>query len=170
MKTIKYTILTIFLLLSSCTEKIQDSETLGRKLMKIWESGEVEKLDLIMSSDAVYTAGQDGDVYDDPDEIKDYISHVGGFSKDFKVDIKSVKATETFSVLEWKMTGFQHKPVPGKISVPTNRKFTVNGVTIVEVENGKIIRATDYLDLLGFVVQLGAKVDLPGGKIIGKVD
>jgi hypothetical protein len=38
----------------------------------------------------------------------------------------------------------------------------------MEYKDDKIIKAVDYMDVLGFVIQLGGKVELPGGVIIGK--
>ena len=37
---------------------------------------------------------------------------------------------------------------------------------IIHVKDGLITKAIDYLDSLGFLVQLGAKVELPGGVVL----
>jgi len=41
-------------------------------------------------------------------------------------------------------------------------------MTRIEVKNGKIERASDYMDVLGFVIQLGSQIELPGGIVIGE--
>jgi hypothetical protein len=37
---------------------------------------------------------------------------------------------------------------------------------VVELRDGRIARAADYIDVLGFVVQLVGRVELPGGVAI----
>jgi hypothetical protein len=44
--------------------------------------------------------------------------------------------------------------------------MTIKGATLVRVEAGKITRAADYLDALGFVLQLGSEVALPGDVVL----
>jgi hypothetical protein len=34
---------------------------------------------------------------------------------------------------------------------------------MIEVADGMIVRAADYIDTLGFVLKLGATLELPGG-------
>jgi len=64
------------------------------------------------------------------------------------------------------MRGIQDRPIPGRIEIPSNKEFKVKGVTIIEVKDGRITKATDYMDLLGFMIQLGARVELPGGVVL----
>ena len=42
----------------------------------------------------------------------------------------------------------------------------MNGVTIIEMEGGRIIRAADYVDTLPMMLQLGGRVEMPGGGVI----
>lgn len=70
------------------------------------------------------------------------------------------------AVAEWTMTAVQDRPIPGRVPVATDRRVEIRGVTLVEVRDGRITRAADYLDALGFVIQLGGRVALPGGASI----
>ena len=65
------------------------------------------------------------------------------------------------------MSGVQNKPISGTVNIATNKDYKLNGVTLLEFDNGLIIKATDYMDVLGFVLQLGACVELPGGVELG---
>jgi hypothetical protein len=49
---------------------------------------------------------------------------------------------------------------------PGNIAPYVNGVT--EFKDGKIQKASDYMDVLGFVIQPGSQIRLPGGVTIGE--
>lgn len=44
--------------------------------------------------------------------------------------------------------------------------FELKAAAVVELRDGRIARAADYIDVVGFVVQHGAQVELPGGVII----
>ena len=152
--------------LMSCTKKTYISESHGEALIRIWENGNIQDLGKIMAHDAVYEAAQQGHSYNGIDEIGNYVGHVNSFAKDLKIKIISLKSSETSAVVEWIMSGIQNRPIEGRVSVATNREFNVKGVTIIEINDGLISKATDYMDVLGFVIQLGARVELPGGMVL----
>jgi steroid delta-isomerase-like uncharacterized protein len=149
-----------------CTENSTIPETQGRALIKIWESGKVEDLASVMSTDAVYIAAQQNHSYEGIEEAGRYVGHAKLFASDLKIEVISVTSSKSTAVLEWIMTGTQDRPIPGRVTVATNREFSVRGVTLIEVKDGLISKATDYLDVLGFVIQLGARVEFPGGVVL----
>ncbi|MFC1628907.1 ester cyclase [Gemmatimonadota bacterium] len=167
MRNLLLVLASVLLLLSGCTSGPSVPEDLGRALIAVWESGAVEDLDEIIAIDSAYEAAQQGYVYEGIDAIKGYVGHVRMFASDLRVEVLSVNSTKTTAVLEWEMTGVQTQPIPGRVVVATNRNFSIKGVTLVEVEGGLIKTATDYMDVLGFVIQLGARVELPGGVVLG---
>lgn len=167
MKISSFIMLGFLIALFGCSENASIPESQGRELMRIWENGNIQALNRVITSDAIYEAAQSGDSYKGIDAFGRYVGHVNLFAKDLKIEVLSVNSTDTTAVLEWKMTGIQSRPIQGRVSVATNREFTVKGVTLVEVKNGLICKATDYMDVLGFVIQLGARVELPGGVVIG---
>jgi hypothetical protein len=65
------------------------------------------------------------------------------------------------------MRGVQDRPIAGRVPVATGRSFAIRGATLIEMKDGRIRRAADYIDVLGFVLQLGARVELPGGVVLG---
>lgn len=161
-------ILVMLLAFFGCTSNPSIPEIQGRALLAVWESANMQDLDKIMVENSVYEAVQQDYVYNGINEIKDYVGHVRLFASELSVEVHSVKSTKTMAVLEWAMTGIQSQPIPGRVVVATNRKFRIRGITMVEVQDGLISKATDYMDLLGFVIQLGGRVELPGGVVIGE--
>lgn len=152
--------------IQSCSEKSSIPESLGRELMDIWQSGNNEDLGSIFSKNAVYEAAQQNHTYKGLEQIRSYVGHVRKFAKDLTIEVISVNSTKSTATIEWIMTGIQDRPIPGRVTVPTNKEFMVKGVTLIRVEDGMITKATDYMDVLGFVMQLGAKVELPGGVVL----
>lgn len=46
-------------------------------------------------------------------------------------------------------------------------EVVLSGVTIIEMEGGRIMRAADYTDTQPLLLQLGARIELPGGGLLG---
>ncbi len=142
------------------------SESLVVQLMEIWQSGDDKKLIAIAQTDMVYHDVPNNHHFKGIEESRSYIKHVHNWASDIKIEITKVHHYEQAALAEWTMTGIQSRPIKNRIAIATNNQFTLKGATLIEIENGKIIRAADYIDVLGFVIQLGAEVKLPGGKII----
>ena len=152
--------------MQSCAETSSTAESLGRKLIGIWQNGNIEDLGAIVSENAVYEAAQQNHAYKGLEQFGSYVGHLSKFAKDLKIDVLSLNSSKTTATIEWVMTGIQDRPIPGSIEIGTNKEFKVKGVTLIEVKDGLITKATDYMDVLGFVIQLGARVELPGGVVL----
>jgi hypothetical protein len=76
--------------------------------------------------------------------------------------------SEDFGYVEWTFRANQSSPITGRIPIATNNDVILNGVTLIEFKEGKIEKASDYIDVLSFVMQLGSKLELPGGVVIGE--
>ena len=100
--------------------------------------------------------------------INKYINHIHNWASDIKMEIREINVSENMGYVEWTMTAKQTRPIEGRVPIATNKNINLNGVTLMEYKDGKIIKAVDYMDVLGFVIQLGGKVELPGGVIIGE--
>ena len=138
-------------------------EILAKKLMSVWESGDVEQLESFMSPDVLYEDLANGRSLDGIAATSAYISHVHTWASGVSIEVTRVFGNDSEAAAVWVMTAIQSGPIPGRVPIATNRPIEVHGITLVTIEDGKISRATDSLDALGFVLQLGATVDLPGG-------
>lgn len=138
-------------------------EELVKDLMSVWENGDTERLETILSPTVVYEDIPNGRTLEGLDAARAYVSHVHTWASEIQIEVTHVFGNQTEAAAEWVMTGIQSAPIPGRVPVATLRPIKIRGVTLIRVENGKIIRAADSLDALGFILQLGAFVDLPGG-------
>lgn len=161
-------ILAFPMLLAGCNATSGDAEHRVRQLMTAWETGDTRALADIASSDVIYDDVPNGQRYEGLAGVRQYIGHVHSWAKDVRITISSVHSGRNAAFAEWVMRGVQDRPISGHVLVATNRPFELRGATLVELRDGRISRAADYLDVLGFVVQLGARVELPGGVIIGE--
>lgn len=176
----KYFFITlIFLIFSfSCNTKeqkvnrgnlgVNNVKKLGQDLIKLWETGDTLKTKKLFTKECTYTDIANNQVFSGVQEINKYISHIHSWASDIKMTTRNIKVSDEMGFIEWTLTAKQTKPIKGRIPVATNNNITLNGVSLIEVKNGKIEKASDYMDVLGFVIQLGSKIELPGGMVIGE--
>jgi steroid delta-isomerase-like uncharacterized protein len=137
-----------------------------RQLMRIWESGDSDSLEEIASPDVVYDDVPNGTRFEGFEGVRRYVGHVHSWASRIQITIGAVHSGSHAAVAEWVMRGVQDRPIPGRVPVATHRAFELKGATVVELRGDRIIRAADYLDALGFAVQLGGGVELPGGVMV----
>lgn len=154
-------------MLAACGEpEARSAEELVIDLMAVWASGETDQLAELMSPDVVYEDIPNGTLLQGIDASANYVAHVHKWASDVEISVDRSFGNDTNAVAEWTMTATQSGPIPGRIPVATNNRITLRGVTLVHVEAGRIKRAADYLDALGFVLQLGSEVTLPGDVVL----
>lgn len=138
----------------------------AQQLMKMWESGNTAQLEEITNADVIYDDVPNGERFEGREGVRRYIEHVHGWAGQVQIEVTAIHGGADSVVAEWVMRGVQERPIPGRVLVVTNRKFQLKGATIVELQEGKIARVADYIDVLAFVIQLGGRVELPGGIVI----
>jgi len=138
--------------------------------MGVWESGHTQALDTLLADSVVYDYYPDGTRYTGRDQVAGYVAHVHAWAGQVRLEVTAVHDAHPAAVAEWTMRGVQDRPIPGRIPVSTGRAFTLRGATVVQLApDGRIARAADYIDVLSFVLQLGARVELPGGVTVQTV-
>lgn len=135
-------------------------------LMQAWETGDTARLDRLFVVDAVYDDVANDHRFAGVSEIRGYVEHVHSWASDVSITITDVHAGPAHEVAEWIMEGVQDRPIPQRVTVATGRRFQIRGATLVEVEDERIIRAADYLDVASFALHLGARLVLPGGTVL----
>ncbi len=172
-----YYVTLIFLIFSfSCNTEKQKAEEknltvnnvkkLGQDLIELWETGDTLKTKNIFLKEGTYTDMANNQVFSGVQEINKYISHIHSWASDIKMTTRNIKVSDEIGFIEWTLNAKHTRPIQGRIPVATDKNITLNGVSLIEVNNDKIIKASDYMDVLGFVIQLGSKVELPGGMVI----
>jgi len=138
----------------------------ARRLMEMWESADTAQLASLAAEDVVYDDVPNGQRFQGHEGVRRYIGHVHSWAGAIRFEVTAVHGGDDSALVEWILRGVQDRPIPGRVPVATGRPFELKGATLVEMKGDKITRAADYLDILGFVVQLGARVELPGGVVI----
>jgi len=140
-----------------------------QELMSIWRTGDTASLQEIFADDAVYVDTPNNVRLVGLEQAAGYVTHIHSWATDVEVEVGHVMESDDGASAEWVMRATQSAPIGALVPIATNRPVTITGITVIQTRNGKIVRAADYLDALGFVLQLGATVELPGGTKLGEL-
>jgi steroid delta-isomerase-like uncharacterized protein len=100
------------------------------------------------------------------EEILGYLTSVHDWADDVYMNVGQVHVSATGATAEWIFAAVQARPMGELVPVATGLEVVTNGVTIVEIDGGRIRRAADYMDTTPVLLQLGGRVELPGGGTI----
>jgi steroid delta-isomerase-like uncharacterized protein len=104
------------------------------------------KISPLFTDDCVYEDIGAGEVCHGKQELKAYFDGMLVWSADFRIESKSLFATGNGIASEWVMTG-THKA--------TGKKYSIRGVSVSELRDGRIRRNTDYWNMSAFLEQIG---------------
>jgi steroid delta-isomerase-like uncharacterized protein len=162
----------VMMALTACFPRGGPSPTLARNeivaysLIDAWQSGDRDVLTDLFWPAAVYDDFANQVQYQGIQEIVGYVQHVQAWADGLSIDVAAVFPSEEGATVEWVFSAVQVHPIGDRMPVATGREVVLNGVTILEIENGRIRRAADYVDAMALVLQLGAEVHMPGGSVV----
>jgi len=133
---------------------VEENVVLMRRWFKeIWNEGRVQTIYDLMTENAI-GVGQDepGKVIHGPREFAALYERLHGAFPDIKFTVEDTFGADDKVVVRWSAdmthTGDQ-------LGFPaTNKRVKITGITIAQIEHGKIIRGWDNWDQLGLMQQL----------------
>jgi steroid delta-isomerase-like uncharacterized protein len=117
-----------------------------------WSSHDVDRVLRLFIDDCIYEDVPTGSVNVGKDALRDFAEFFFAIAPDLKVELSSRLEAERLAVGEWKMSGTQQGDMPNLPA--THKPFSIRGVSILELQDGKIRRCTDYWDMSAFLKQL----------------
>lgn len=165
------TLLLLIAALQACVTADSDptatrNELLALSLLDAQQMADTTAIVELFWPDAVYDDYANQLQYRGIQEIVGYVTSVHGWADDVYLNAGEVHASGTGAVIEWLFAGVQARPLASYAPVATGREVVLNGVTIIEVDGGRIRRAADYVDSGALALQLGGRIELPGGSVI----
>lgn len=142
------------------------NEIVARTFIAAWASADTTTLTDLFDPDAVYDDYAGQDQHQGIQEIVGYVTSAQTWATGINIDAGAIHVSEHGATIEWVFSAIQDRPIGTRIPVATGNDVVMNGVTILEIDKGRITRAADYVDELPLLLQLGSKVDLPGGGTI----
>lgn len=133
------------------------------KMLRDWveaeNSQDVDKFASFYTDDAVWEDVALGLVNRGKKEVKDYFKAMFVAFPDLKFEVESAFVAGDWGGCEWLMTGTQTSDFSG---IPaTGKKFSVRGVSVIQLRNGKISRNSDYYNLATLLQQVGLMPGTP---------
>jgi steroid delta-isomerase-like uncharacterized protein len=121
---------------------------------ELWNEGKLEVADQIVSPN--YTNHDPASPWVPPglNGCKTLVTGYRTVFPDIRFDIKQDVVGANSVVSHWACTGTQKGPLMG--IAPTGKRMSVEGISILHVQDGKITHQTTIWDALGLLQQLGA--------------
>lgn len=155
------------LLFTACAEQeptVRASELALRSLAAAFESADTALIVDLFAPDARYDDFANQATYEGIDEIVGYVTAAHSWGDDVYMNIGQVHSSDAGAVGEWVFSAIQSRPMADLFPEATGREVVMNGVTIVEMLGGRIVRAADYTDTAPLMLQLGGRIVLPSGE------
>jgi hypothetical protein len=144
----------------------RESELAIRTLMASWESADSAVIRDLFWPQATYDDFPNQATHQGVEEIVGYVTSPHAWGDDVFMSVGEVHASESGAVAEWVFSAVQNRPMGTTVPVATGLEVVMNGVTIIELDRGRILRAADYADPTPLWLQLGGRIELPGGGVI----
>ena len=132
-----------------------DIEDLANAWIEAWNSHDTDKIAALFADDFIHEDVAIGAVFRSKEELQAGISALFAACPDVKLEQKSLFGTSDWLAQEWVMTGTQTGAF-NDLGIPaTGKSFSIRGVSIIEVHDGKVARNSDYWSLTSMLQQLG---------------
>jgi hypothetical protein len=145
---------------------LEQNEFTVQALISAWASADTSLISEIFWPEATYDDFPNQTTYEGLQEIVAYITGVHEWGDDIYMNAGLVHVSESGAVAEWTFSAVQRRPMGDLVLEGTGREVVLNGVTILEIVDGRILRAADYMDTAPLMLQLGARIELPGGAVL----
>lgn len=128
-----------------------------RWFKEVWNEGRVQTIYDLMADDAI-GVGQDkpGVEIHGPADFVALFNRIHGAFPDMKITLEDTFGADDRVVVRWSAlmthTG-DHLGIPA-----TNKKVRITGITIVRIENGKIVEGWDNWDQLAMMQQVSTAI------------
>jgi steroid delta-isomerase-like uncharacterized protein len=137
---------------------LRELESLIDRLNAAWNAKDAEAIESLFAADAVHEDVTSGSVRRGVSAVRALFTETWRAIPDVRTQVVRVIGQEDWAAWEWTMTATHTGDFPNLPA--TGRRFTLVGVSIMQVKDGKILSQRDYYDQASFLRQVGA---LPTG-------
>lgn len=125
------------------------NSAIAQSWIDAWNSHDPDKLAALFTEDALYEDVAFASVNHGLAELKKFAASEFSASPDLKVELVNSSIGSEHGTIEWVFSGTD----AGMFK--TGKKFSVRGVSVITLSNGKISRNIDYYDAASLMRQLG---------------
>ena len=147
-------------------QAVSQNELIARSLVDAIQAADTATIVELFWPEATYDDYASQLQHRGTDEILGYLTSLHDWADDVYLNVGAVHVSATGAVAEWIFAGVQARPMGELVPVATGLEVTANGVTILEIDGGRIRRGADYMDTSSMLLQLGGRMELPGGSVL----
>ena len=151
-------------------QAMSQNELIARSLFDAMQAADTATIVELFWPEAVYDDYVSQLQHRGIEEILGYALSVHSWADDVYLNVGAVHVSPSGATAEWLFAAVQARPMGEVVPTATNRVVTTNGVTILEIDGGRIRRAADYMDTTPMYLQLGGRMTLPGGGVMELVE
>lgn len=144
----------------------QEAELAIRTLIAAWERADTALIEELFWPQATYDDFPNQVTYQGTEEIVGYVTSAHAWGDDVYMNVGRVHTGGSSAVAEWVFSAVHNRPIGDVLPEGSGREVVLNGVTIIELDGSRIIRAADYTDTAPMWLQLGGRIELPGGAVL----
>jgi steroid delta-isomerase-like uncharacterized protein len=133
---------------------VYDAERVLEDWVAAWTSHDADKLLSLFTDDCVYEDVTFGVVTHGKNELRGFAQGAFAAVPDIRFELTTRFVNARWGGIEWVMSGTHQGDIPGLPA--TGRRFSgVRGASIIELQDGRIKRCSDYWDAATFMKQVG---------------
>lgn len=151
-------------------DELREAEVVARSLMAAFETADTALVEDLFWPQATYDDFPNQHTYRGVGEIVGYVTGVHQWADDVFMSVGEIHLTTDGAVVEWLFSAVQSRPMGARLGVGTGNEVVLNGVTVLELDGDRIVRAADYTDSGAMLLQLGGRVEMPDGTTIELAD
>jgi steroid delta-isomerase-like uncharacterized protein len=125
------------------------AKAIAQAWVEAWNSHDPDKMVTAFTSDVYYEDVAFGEISRGTAELKKFAASEYEAVPDLKVELQNAQISNGRGTIEWVFSGTD------KDIYKTGKKFSVRGVSVIEVRDGKIARSLDYYDAATIMKQTG---------------
>lgn len=138
-------------------KKIRQNEVLVNSFIEALNVKDMDKLTSLFIDDGTYEEVCSGRFHKGKKAISAYIAATLEGIPDSKFELVSISCSANHAMFEWIWKGTNSVGWPAMKLPPTSKHLELRGVSVMDIENGRIRANRDYWDWNSFMKGIGAK-------------
>ena len=138
-------------------KKIRQNEILVSSFIEALNTKDMDKLTSLFTEDGTYEEVCSGRLNKGREAIANYIQVTLEGIPDSKFELVSISCNANHAIFEWIWKGTNTVGWPAMNLPPTGKYLELRGVSVMDIENGRIRANRDYWDWNSFMKGIGAK-------------
>ena len=123
------------------------------QLFAAWNSHDADKVANSFADDAIYEDVAAGHINRGRTDVREWAAGAFSAIENFRIEIITINVHAERGVVEWVWSGTD------KGLLKTGKKFSVRGVSVIELRGGKVLGYKEYYDFATVMRQLGVLPD-----------